>query len=176
MHSLSKAMCATRKPPPTRRRSDYSSLPPSRRRGLQCRHHGPQFRHRWLLQFLNNTNDIVGMRSCRVCRMLHQIFPNDFNGCQRVSAAPCNMYATYGAGFSTVHNLGRTFGILRGESCVSQTAHLNSIPSSTISRSADSLLKRCGWERVGQLPLPGVQVGGFSRRLYRQVQKETMSL
>ena len=34
MHSLSKPMCATRKPRPTRRRSDYSSLPPSRRGGL----------------------------------------------------------------------------------------------------------------------------------------------
>ena len=127
-------------------------------------------------QQTNKLNDLGATGDAVVCRMLHQIFLNDFNGCQRVSAAPCNMYATYGAGFSTVHNLGRTFGILRGESCVSQTAHLNSIPSSTISRSADSLLKRCGWERVGQLPLPGVQVGGFSRRLCRQVQKETMSL
>jgi NAD(P)-dependent dehydrogenase (short-subunit alcohol dehydrogenase family) len=31
------------KPRPTRRRSDYSSLPPSRRGGPQCRHHGAQF-------------------------------------------------------------------------------------------------------------------------------------
>jgi len=34
----------------------------------------------------------MALMPCRV--MLHHIFTNDYNGCQRVSAAPCNMTAT----------------------------------------------------------------------------------
>jgi hypothetical protein len=54
------------------------------------------------MQFFNITKDLVHRIMTGAYLISHQIFSCDFNERQRVSAAPRNIHATYGAAIRTI--------------------------------------------------------------------------